>query len=90
MNITAKQLLSRFHKVVAEWPVDPSRKGRDLGAYLREQYPQKLARECHSDVSVLIIRSMECGHKVYWNAGMYMVLRFSLRVLPMLCLVWSA
>lgn len=64
---TAKQLLSRFHKVAAEWPVDPSRKGRDLGAYLREQYPQKLDRECHSDVSVRIIRCMVCdihGHKI--------------------------
>lgn len=48
---TAKQLLNRFHKVVAEWPADPSRKGRDLGAYLREQYPQKLDTECHRDVS---------------------------------------
>lgn len=46
---TAKQLLDRFHKVLAEWPVDASRKGRDLGAYLREQYSQKLSKVCHID-----------------------------------------
>ena len=55
----AKQLLNRFHRVVTEWPVDPSRKGRDIGAYLREHYRQKLDRECQRDVSVRTIRLIE-------------------------------
>ncbi len=46
-----RQLVRRLQKVVKEWPVDPSRKGRDLGEFLRLRYQQIFKEECSRDVS---------------------------------------
>ena len=47
----SKQLLSRLKKVAREWPVDPSRQGRDLGEYLRTVYHKKFESLVEKDVS---------------------------------------
>ena len=46
-----RRLLQRLHRVVSEWPVDTSRKGRDLGEYLKETYVKRFKDECAVDVS---------------------------------------
>ena len=48
-----RQLLKRLQKVVKEWPADPSRKGRDLGEFLKESYIQRFKEECVSNVRPL-------------------------------------
>lgn len=45
-----RQLLKRLQRVVKEWPADPSRKGRDLGEFLKESYVQQFKEECVSNV----------------------------------------
>ena len=47
----SKQLLTRLKKVAREWPVDPSRQGRDLGEYLRTVYHKKFESLVEKDVS---------------------------------------
>lgn len=48
-----RQLLKRVQRVVKEWPADPSRKGRDLGEFLKESYVQRVREECVSNVRPL-------------------------------------
>ncbi len=48
----SKQLLSRFQKVVQEWPVNPARnKERDLGTYLKNDYIRQFEKLLNKDVS---------------------------------------
>lgn len=46
----SQQLISRLKKVINEWPVDSSRKGRDLGEYLKESYMVEFQRRLDEDV----------------------------------------
>lgn len=45
------RLLSRYKKVIQEWPVDTSRKGRDLGEHLKHSYNTKFEITLDKDVS---------------------------------------
>ena len=47
------QLVKRLRKVVKAWPVDPTRKGRDLGEFLKENYVQQFKKEYLSNVCML-------------------------------------
>ena len=54
METGFSQLLKRYRKVIQEWPVDTSRKGRDLGEYLRNSYMIDQYKDLiHTDVSKL-------------------------------------
>lgn len=48
-----QQLWRRLRKVVGEWPADPSRKGRDLGEFLKEKYVHRFQEVYRKDVSAL-------------------------------------
>lgn len=48
----ATQLLRRLKKVLQEWPVDSSRKGRDLGEFLRDSYVKQYKDLINTDVSI--------------------------------------
>ena len=52
-----RQLLRRLQKVVKEWPTDPSRKGRDLGEFLKKIYMPKFKQECQADVRTCMVDS---------------------------------
>ena len=41
MASRGQQLVRRLEKVLQSWPSDPSRKGRDLGEYLKKSYTVK-------------------------------------------------
>ena len=51
-----KVLLSRLQKLVRGWPADPSRKGRDLGEFLKQTYVQKFEAEAiNGNVSTILV-----------------------------------
>lgn len=54
-----RQLLKRLRRVVREWPSDPSRKGRDLGEFLKESYLAKLEKQSSPPVSAVAVDSLE-------------------------------
>ena len=47
----AASLLKRFSAVLRDWPVDTSRKGRDLAEHLHNVYPKNLKKIAGEDVS---------------------------------------
>ena len=51
-SATSQQLVRRLRKVLQKWPSDPSREGRDLGAYLNKNYEVKFKDLLRKDVSV--------------------------------------
>lgn len=51
MTSRGQQLVLRLRKVLQSWPSDPSRKGRDLGEYLKKNYEAKFKQEIEQDVS---------------------------------------
>ena len=68
-----RQLLKRLRRVVREWPSDPSRKGRDLGEFLKESYLAKFEKQ--SSVSGcglsdnwawLVCKLLIYGHMEVW------------------------
>ena len=46
--------MNRLAKVVQEWPADPSRKGRDLGEFLKKSYLSNF-KELQQNVYYLIL-----------------------------------
>ena len=49
-------LLRRLQAVVAKWPVDPTRKGRDLGEFLRTSYLQQFKEQAQTNV--ILVRTV--------------------------------
>ena len=47
----AASLLKRFSAVLRDWPVDSSRKGRDIAEHLHNVYPKNLKKIIGEDVS---------------------------------------
>ncbi len=45
-----QQLVRRLEKVLQSWPSDPSRKGRDLGEYLKKNCLVKFREELKQNV----------------------------------------
>ena len=50
MASKGQHLVRRLEKVLQSWPSDPSRKGRDLGEYLKRNYPVKFREELKQNV----------------------------------------
>ena len=46
-------LLRRLQTGVGKWPVDSSRKGRDLGEFLRTTYQKQFQNQLKSNVSFI-------------------------------------
>ena len=44
-------LFKRFSAVIRDWPVDTSRKGRDLAEHLHNVYPKTLKKLIEENVS---------------------------------------
>lgn len=65
----SKQLLSRLKKVAREWPVDPSRQGRDLGEYLRTVYHKKFESLVENDIDQALraVQSLEKLNSNYYH-----------------------
>ena len=55
------QLVRRLRKVLQRWPSDPSRKGRDLGEYLKKSYETKFKEELSKNVRPINARTCTCG-----------------------------
>ncbi len=43
-------LIRRLNKVLQKWPVDPSRKGRDLGEHLKTNYKDTFRKLAETNV----------------------------------------
>ena len=56
----SKQLIRRLQSVIARWPVDSSRKGRDLGEFLATSYLQKFKELANNDVRSVILYKDLC------------------------------
>lgn len=56
-----KVLLSRLQKLIKGWPADPSKKGRDLGEFLKQTYAQKFKEEASANVSAVCACAWTCG-----------------------------
>ena len=44
------RLFRRLQAVIAKWPVDSTRKGRDLGEFLRDSYQQQFIQQAKTNV----------------------------------------
>ena len=50
--MTSGQLTKQLKKVLNQWPLDSSRKGRDLGEYLKHHYLKVFEQQLKTDVGL--------------------------------------
>ena len=50
--MTSGQLTKQLRKVLNQWPLDSSRKGRDLGEYLKHHYLKVFEQQLKTDVGL--------------------------------------
>ncbi|XP_003388841.1 PREDICTED: ubiquinol-cytochrome-c reductase complex assembly factor 2-like [Amphimedon queenslandica] len=66
----AVHLSRRLNKVLKNWPIDSSRKGRDLGEYLHQEYRLTFEKLLSEDIEVAknSLQSLEnLNNNCYWN-----------------------
>ena len=60
--------LRQLRAVLQQWPVDASRKGRDLGEFLRDVYPSRFKKTFEENVSFFNVISKHTHHHVILSA----------------------
>ena len=64
-------VLRRFRSLIQSWPVDSTRKGRDLGEYLRNVYSLKIKETVERNVRVNCFYVVKVYCSVHVNTHNY-------------------